>query len=187
MEGGVSGGAAGNRRRAGGAEKRRTWQHFVNPLLRLLQLAANVCAFVVMLTSGQGLSWRNYSAFRYLVAATVISGFWAGVMLLADCGLCMGGRTVHSLGYKYFVVIGDYIATIMSLTGGAAAAGVTTFNDKGSIPLQQAPCEGVTPFGSYCARTKAAVACSIIAAAFFIPSLVLDVWNIGAEYYQATF
>ena len=74
------------------------------------------------------------------------------------------------------------IASCLALSAGAAAAGITTFNDHGTFPYQQTVCEGSTPWSSFCARTKTATAMAFIAFFFFLPSVLLDVVTMATAY-----
>ncbi|CAI5518191.1 unnamed protein product [Closterium sp. Naga37s-1] len=80
---------------------------WLNPLLRFLQLAAAVSAFPVMIRAGAGLLWfSNWHAFSFLIAGTVIAGFWALLMLLLDCFLAASGKLLHSTALLWAIVIG---------------------------------------------------------------------------------
>ncbi|CAI7859584.1 unnamed protein product [Closterium sp. NIES-53] len=105
---------------------------WLNPLLRFLQLAAAVSAFPVMIRAGAGLLWfSNWHAFSFLIAGTVIAGFWALLMLLLDCFLAASGKLLHSTALLWAIVIGDFISLSMALSAGAATAALTTLNDQG--------------------------------------------------------
>ncbi|CAI5507012.1 unnamed protein product [Closterium sp. Naga37s-1] len=153
---------------------------WLNPLLRFLQLAAAVSAFPVMIRAGAGLLWfSNWHAFSFLIAGTVIAGFWALLMLLLDCFLAASGKLLHSTALLWAIVIGDFIALSMALSAGAATAALTMLNDQGlpgrsfictgagaataaittlndqGLPGLPFICTGSTPFHTFCARTKA--------------------------------
>ncbi|CAI5931238.1 unnamed protein product [Closterium sp. NIES-64] len=152
---------------------------WINPLLRFLQLAAAVSAFPVMIRAGAGLLWfSNWQAFSFLIAGTVIAGFWALLMLLLDCFLAASGKLLHSTALLWAI-----IALSMALSAGAATAAITTLNDQG-LPGRPFICTGSTPFNTFCARTKAAAAMALISAAFFLPSLLLSGARLASEYYE---
>ncbi|CAI5987579.1 unnamed protein product [Closterium sp. NIES-65] len=122
---------------------------WINPLLRFLQLAAAVSAFPVMIRAGAGLLWfSNWQAFSFLIAGTVIAGFWALLMLLLDCFLAASGKLLHSTALLWAIVIGDFIALSMALSAGAATAALTTLNDQG-LPGRPFICTGSTPFNTF--------------------------------------
>ncbi|GJP42659.1 hypothetical protein CLOM_g2198 [Closterium sp. NIES-68] len=184
--GGGGGGKDGGGKRKMFAKSKRSFHHWVSPLLRFLQLFATVCALAVMLTAKvAGISYSSFHAFRYLIAASVIAGFWALLLLLIDLGLLAAGRTSHSAILKILRIIGDFIAAALLLSAGAAAAGVTTFNDQGGFPYQQTICEGNTPWNFFCGRSKAATAMSHIGFFFCLPSIILDIGSLAIEYYEA--
>ncbi|CAI5501749.1 unnamed protein product [Closterium sp. Naga37s-1] len=100
------------------AKSPRSFHHWVSPLLRLLQLFAAVCALAVMLTAKvAGISYSSFHAFRYLIAASVIAGFWALLLLLIDLGLLAAGMTSHSAIFKILRIIGDFVSSIRELNG----------------------------------------------------------------------
>ncbi|GAQ82106.1 hypothetical protein KFL_001000280 [Klebsormidium nitens] len=148
------------------------WNIF-SPLLRFFQLATLICSFSVLVRSStNGINWRQYQGFKFLLSGTVIAAFWALCMLIYDLfRLCLG-RGLPGLGALALVVLGEWIALLMTYGAGCAGAGLTTFNDEGAFPFRQAACEGSTPFNSFCARTKASVALAFIAFFFFLPSVV---------------
>ncbi|CAI7897738.1 unnamed protein product [Closterium sp. NIES-54] len=118
---------------------------WLNPLLRFLQLAAAVSAFPVMIRAGAGLLWfSNWHAFSFLIAGTVIAGFWALLMLLLDCFLAASGKLLHSTALLWAIVIGDFIALSMALSAGAATAAITTLNDQG-LPAVPSSAQGQRP------------------------------------------
>ncbi|GJP43422.1 hypothetical protein CLOM_g2883 [Closterium sp. NIES-68] len=166
------------------SKRPRKAAQWLNPLLRFLQLAAAVCAFPVMIRAGAGLLWfSNWHAFSFLIAGTVIAGFWALLMLLLDCFLAATGKMLHSTALLWAIVIGDFIALSMALSAGAATAAITTLNDQG-LPGRPFICTGSTPFNTFCARTKAAAAMALISAAFFLPSLLLSGARLASEFYE---
>ncbi|CAI5476958.1 unnamed protein product [Closterium sp. Yama58-4] len=114
------------------SKRPRKAAQWINPLLRFLQLAAAVSAFPVMIRAGAGLLWfSNWQAFSFLIAGTVIAGFWALLMLILDCFLAASGKLLHSTALLWAIVIGDFAALSIALSAGAATANLTTLNDQG--------------------------------------------------------
>jgi hypothetical protein len=64
--------------------------------------------------SNGGIKYSNYYAFSFLVAGTVISAFFALLLLFIDLILCCARRTSRKLWYRWFVVLCDFVRSQLS-------------------------------------------------------------------------
>eukprot|EP00271_Cylindrocystis_brebissonii_P000595 TRINITY_DN106_c0_g1_i2.p1 TRINITY_DN106_c0_g1~~TRINITY_DN106_c0_g1_i2.p1 ORF type:complete len:185 (-),score=22.55 TRINITY_DN106_c0_g1_i2:954-1508(-) len=153
-----------------------TWPRltFISLPLRCLQLATSICAFSIVAGSGEnGVSYSDFSAAQWLLAATVISTVWSLLALAVVIGqlwfgLDLSGRRL----WKHVILWVDFILASMALSGASAVAGVTTmdsfslFCDEGDV-------------GGFCSCMKAAAAMGFLAFFFFVPQIVIDVLSLN--------
>jgi hypothetical protein len=64
--------------------------------------------------SNGGIKYSNYYAFSFLVAGTVISAFFALLLLFIDLILCCARRTSRKLWFRWFVVLCDFVRSLLS-------------------------------------------------------------------------
>ncbi|CAI5532627.1 unnamed protein product [Closterium sp. Naga37s-1] len=120
---------------------------------RLLQLATAIIALAVMTASNaNGMYFQYYQAFIFMVAAMTAVAAWCLAHLLHSIGRLMSRKWRITL----FVLL-DFLVAWIALAGASAAAGLTSFADKGSGMVQPGYCQ-MGLFSSFCARTKAATA-----------------------------
>eukprot|EP00850_Spirogloea_muscicola_P016211 SM000130S27098 [mRNA] locus=s130:182127:183180:- [translate_table: standard] len=168
-------------------ERRRGGDTCCDFLWRFLQLAAAVCAFSVTIASNTGrLRFQNMATTTYLVVGTVIAASWALFMLHVDLVLLAVGLSVHSRSYHLAVFLLDFVAATIALTAGSALAGLATFEVHGNYAYPQTLCQGATPFDRWCSRIRAGAALAILAFAFFLPSLAIDIRDLGKEVREET-
>eukprot|EP00850_Spirogloea_muscicola_P007430 SM000037S13565 [mRNA] locus=s37:650358:651510:- [translate_table: standard] len=78
------------------------------------------------------------------------------------------------------------VAATFALTAGSALAGLATFEVRGNYAYAQTLCQGATPFDRWCSRVRAGAALAILAFAFFLPSLAIDISDLGKEVQEET-
>ncbi|CAI5468976.1 unnamed protein product [Closterium sp. Yama58-4] len=166
--------------------KRRSPDQWVSLLFRFLQLASSVISFVVLLKAGHlDLDFRRYQAFRYLLAGMVITAAWSLLMLLIELLQLAMGRKLRSLIWRGLVYLMDILMALVALSAGAAAAAVTTFNDRGIVLFNYAPCVGPSPYTRFCSRTKASTAFAFITFFFFLPHILLSAISYFIRFFEA--
>ncbi|GJP43421.1 hypothetical protein CLOM_g2882 [Closterium sp. NIES-68] len=165
--------------------RKRSPDQWVSLLFRFLQLASSVISFVVLLTAGHlDLTFRRYQAFRYLLAGMVITAAWSLLMLLVELLQLAMGRKLRSLIWRGLVYLMDILMALVALSAGAAAAAVTTFNDRGIVLFNYAPCVGPSPYSRFCSRTKASTAFAFITFFFFIPHILLSAISYFIRFFE---
>jgi len=137
-----------------------------NPCWRLLQVAATVIAFSVMIAAdnGHGVRYSFYTPYTYLVVANVIAAAHALLMMLIESFLGCTGRLMPILICSYYVAMMDLVAMILTLTAGSAAFGADTLTG------QCAP--GFGGNSTFCVRVEVAACFSLFAALLFLPSMI---------------
>ncbi|CAI5463136.1 unnamed protein product [Closterium sp. Yama58-4] len=146
---------------------------------RLLQLATAVIALGVMTASNaNGMYFQYYQAFIFMVAAMTAVAAWSLAHLLHSIGRFMTRKWRITL----FAFL-DFVVAWIALAGASAAAGLTTFADKGSGMVQPGYCQ-MGLFSSFCARTKAATAFAFITFFVLIPSLIASATRAVVSWFE---
>ncbi|CAI5995151.1 unnamed protein product [Closterium sp. NIES-65] len=104
---------------------------------RLLQLATAIIALAVMTaSSANGMYFQYYQAFIFMVAAMTAVAAWCLAHLLHSIGRLMTRKWRITL----FALL-DFLVAWIALAGASAAAGLTSFADKGSGMVQPGYCQ----------------------------------------------
>ncbi|GJP40712.1 hypothetical protein CLOM_g367 [Closterium sp. NIES-68] len=146
---------------------------------RLLQVATAAIALGVMIaSSANGMFFQYYQAFIFMVAAMTAVAAWCLAHLLHSIGRLMTRKWRITL----FALL-DFLVAWIALAGASAAAGLTTFADKGSGMVQPGYCQ-MGLFSSFCARTKAATAFAFITFFVLIPSLIASATRAVVSWFE---
>ncbi|CAI5975827.1 unnamed protein product [Closterium sp. NIES-64] len=146
---------------------------------RLLQLATAIIALAVMTaSSANGMYFQYYQAFIFMVAAMTAVAAWCLAHLLHSIGRLMTRKWRITL----FALL-DFLVAWIALAGASAAAGLTSFADKGSGMVQPGYCQ-MGLFSSFCARTKAATAMAFITFFVLIPSLIASATRAVVSWFE---
>ncbi|CAI7896606.1 unnamed protein product, partial [Closterium sp. NIES-53] len=104
---------------------------------RLLQLATAIISLAVMTaSSANGMYFQYYQAFIFMVAAMTAVAAWCLAHLLHSIGRLMTRKWRITL----FALL-DFLVAWIALAGASAAAGLTSFADKGSGMVQPGYCQ----------------------------------------------
>lgn len=64
---------------------------------------------VLVRSSTNGINWRQYQGFKFLLSGTVIAAFWALCMLIFDLLRLCTGRGIRGLGTLAIIVLGEWV------------------------------------------------------------------------------
>ncbi|KAL8167477.1 hypothetical protein V2J09_008976 [Rumex salicifolius] len=136
--------------------------------LRLLQSVFAILSLVVMASTSD---FPSVTAFRYLVATSVLQILWSLSLALMDIYALMVKRTFRNYKVVSFFAAGDGITSILTFAAASASAGITVLIDNDLNSCAQ----------NHCSQFETATGMAFMAWFAVLPSFLLNFWTLASR------